>query len=62
VTAGQRQASTQCESVMNAVRIPQPMGRPRTRPCRVAGDKGDSVTRMRTWLRQHGIGCVMPQR
>jgi transposase len=62
VTAGQRHESTQFELVMNAVRVPKPVGRPRTRPCRVAGDKGSSVVRIRAWLRQHGIGCVIPQR
>lgn len=42
---------------MNAVRI----GR-RTRPRRVAGDKGYSYPRIRQWLRQHGIRAVIPQR
>jgi transposase len=42
---------------MNAVRI----GR-RTRPCRLAGDKGYSYSRIRHWLRQHGIQAVIPQR
>jgi hypothetical protein len=32
VTAGQRQESPKFESVMNAVRVAQPLGRPRTRP------------------------------
>ena len=47
---------------MNAVRIPQPLGRPRTRPQRLAGDKGYSYPRIRTWLREHGIAAVIPQR
>lgn len=42
---------------MNAVRI----GR-RTRPRRVAGDKGYSYPRIRRWLRRHGIRPVIPQR
>jgi transposase len=42
---------------MNAVRI----GR-RTRPRRVAGDKGYSYPRIRRWLRRHGIQAVIPQR
>jgi transposase len=42
---------------MNAVRI----GR-RTRPRRLAGDKGYSYPRIRRWLRQHGIRAVIPQR
>jgi transposase len=42
---------------MSAVRI----GR-RSRPHRVAGDKGYSYPRIRQWLRRHRIGAVIPQR
>jgi len=62
VTAGQTHESTQFELLMNAVRIPQPVGRPRCRPRRVAGDKGYSFHRIRRWLRRHAIGAVIPQR
>ncbi len=62
VTAGQVHESTQFETVLNAVRIPQPVGRPRTRPGRVAGDKGYSFDRIRHWLRAHAIGIVIPRR
>ena len=61
-TAGQRHESTQFEVLMDAVRIPQALGRPRSRPKRVAGDKAYSVERIRTWLRRHAIGAVIPQR
>jgi transposase len=47
---------------MEAVRIAQPKGRARSRPKRVAGDKGYSFDRIRTWLRRHAIGAVIPQR
>ena len=47
---------------MNAVRIPQPMGRPRQRPAALAGDKGYSYPRIRRWLRRHAIQAVIPQR
>ena len=47
---------------MDAVRIPQPRGRPRSRPDRVAGDKAYSLDRIRAWLRSHAIGAVIPQR
>jgi transposase len=47
---------------MEAVRIRQPIGPPRRRPKRLAGDKGYSVERIRTWLRSHAIGAVIPQR
>jgi transposase len=47
---------------MNAVRIRQPLGRPRQRPRRVAGDKGYSFPQVRQWLRRHRIEAVIPQR
>ena len=62
VSAGQRQECTQFEAPLNAVRIPQPVGRPRTRPHRLAGDKGYSYPAIRAWLRQHHIKAVIPQR
>jgi transposase len=61
-TAGQAHESTQFETLMEAVRIPGPLGRPRSRPERVAGDKAYSVEWIRTWLRRHAIGAVIPQR
>lgn len=48
--------------MINAVRVPQRHGRPRTRPRRVAGDKGYSYPRIRRWLRTHAIAAVIPQR
>jgi transposase len=62
VTAGQCHESTRVESVMNAVRVPQPVGRPRTRPYRLAGDKAYSIPRIRQWLRNHAIQAVIPQK
>lgn len=47
---------------MERISIPQPLGRPRTRPDRLAGDKGYSYPRIRQWLREHRIGAVIPQR
>ncbi len=47
---------------MNAVRIKQPLGRPRQRPGAVAGDKGYSYPRIRRWLRRHAVRAVIPQR
>jgi len=61
-TPGQRHESTQFETLMNAVRIPQPVGRPRSRPKRVAGDRGYSFQRIRSWLRRRAIDAVIPQR
>ncbi len=45
---------------MEQVGIPQPIGRPRKRPGRLAGDKAYRGRRVRDWLRVHGIGRVIP--
>ncbi len=37
-------------------------GRPRTRPDRVAGDKGYSSRKIRAYLRKRGIACTIPER
>lgn len=47
---------------MDAVRIPQEVGRPACRPERLAGDKAYSMPRIRKWLRLHAIEAVIPQR
>jgi transposase len=47
---------------MDGITIPQPIGRPRKRPRRLAGDKGYSYPRIRRWLRAHGIKAVIPRR
>lgn len=47
---------------MDEVRVWQPIGRPRTRPLRLAGDKGYSFPQIREWLRTHHIEAVIPQR
>ena len=38
------------------------MGRPRSRPQHVAGDRGYSHRRIRRWLRAHRISAVIPER
>jgi transposase len=60
VTAGQVHESTRLESVMDRVSVPRPVGRPRRRPRRLAGDKAYRGRRIRDWLRAHGIGRVIP--
>ncbi len=62
VTPGQTHESKAFETVVNAVRIPQPIGRPRTRPGRLAGDRGYDIPRVRRWLRQHAIKAVIPEK
>jgi transposase len=47
------------ESLLDAVAIPQPLGRPRSRPTRLAGDKAYSVRRLRQWLRRRHIRPVI---
>jgi transposase len=60
VTAGQVHDSTCFEAVFDGIGIPQPVGRPRKRPRRAAGDKGYSCQRIRDWLENHGIGPIIP--
>jgi transposase len=60
VTAGQVHESTQLETVMDQIAIPQPLGRPRKRPERLAGDKAYRCGRVRDWLWKYGIKPVIP--
>lgn len=54
---------TQFEPVMARIGVKRSgPGRPRTRPDRVAGDKGYSSRKIRAYLRKRGIGCVIPER
>ena len=62
VTPGQAHETSAFEDVVNAVRIPQPVGRPRTRPFRLAGDKGYDIPRIRRWLQNHNIASVIPEK
>jgi transposase len=61
VTAGQVHESTRLESVV-ATFIASRMHRRRTKPRKLAGDKGYSVQRIRDWLRSRGIEPVIPHR
>lgn len=62
VTGGQINECTRLESVMDQIGIPQPIGRPRLRPHRLAGDKGYSSRRIRQWLTARKIEPVIPLR
>lgn len=62
LSAGQTHDSTCFESAIDGIRVPQPLGRPRTRPTRVACDKGYSCRRIRDWLNDHGIKAVIPHK
>ncbi len=62
VTPGQTHEANGFEPAVNAVRIKQPIGRPRTRPWRLAGDRAYDIPRIRHWLRAHGIAAVIPEK
>jgi transposase len=62
LSAGQAHESRFVEPALNAVRIPQRVGRPKRRPERVAGDKGYSYPAIRAWLTAHHIRPVIPER
>ncbi|GAA2239208.1 hypothetical protein GCM10010430_20530 [Kitasatospora cystarginea] len=48
---------------MDAIRVPRTgLGRPRTRPNHVLGDKGYSSKAIRVWLRKRGISHTIPER
>lgn len=65
LSAGQRHESKFVEPVLRAIRLVRPGGRggrPRTRPRRLAGDKGYSYRTVRGYLRRRGIAAVIPTR
>lgn len=45
---------------MNIIRVPQTVGRPRTRPSALAGDKAYCSKPIRDWLKQHKIAPIIP--
>jgi len=59
LTAGQRHEQTMFESLMERGAVKRRRGRPRSRPDRVAGDKGYSSKKIRRYLRRRGIGVVI---
>lgn len=63
LTAGNVNDCTQFEQVTTRIRIKRRGHRnPRTRPERVAADKGYSSTKIRTYLRRRGIKAAIPER
>jgi len=62
VTGGQRHESTQVQTVLDGIAVPQSVGRPCKRPERLAGDKAYSFPSVREWLRAHGIEAIIPIR
>ncbi|MCX4637073.1 IS5 family transposase [Streptomyces sp. RPA4-5] len=62
ITAGQRGDSPQFEPVLNAIGVARPgVGRPRSRPLRVRGDRTYSSRANRAHLRRRGIRCTIPE-
>jgi transposase len=62
VTAGQHGDAPQFIAVMDAIRVPRPTGRPRTRPDRVLADKAYGSRANRSYLRRRGIRCTIPEK
>ncbi|WP_079052529.1 IS5 family transposase [Streptomyces regalis] len=60
LTPGQFGDAPAFESVMAALRVPRPTGRPRTRPVMVLVDKAYSSRAIRGRLRRRGIRAVIP--
>ena len=62
LSGGQVFESTQAQSVMEQIAVPQPLGRPRQRPKKLAGDKAYCARHIRVWLWKHGIKPVIPRK
>lgn len=62
LTAGQAADGPQFIPVLNKVRVRLPVGRPRTRPTAVAGDKAHSSRANRAHLHKRRIKAVIPKK
>ncbi|SEB71071.1 Transposase [Streptomyces sp. TLI_105] len=62
LTPGQGADSPQFQTVLGRIRVPGPLGRPRTRPAAVAADKAYSSKANRVYLRRRGITAVIPEK
>lgn len=62
LTPGQAADCPQFQTVLNKIRIPGPVGRPRTRPAAVAADKAYSSKANRAYLRRRHIMAVIPEK
>lgn len=62
LTPGQAGDSPQFAAVLAGVKVPGPVGRPRTRPAAVAADKAYSARANRARLRTRGIKAVIPEK
>ena len=62
MTAGQAADGPQFLPVLGKIRVRGPVGRPRTRPDAVVGDKAYSSRGNRAHLRSRGIKAVIPEK
>ncbi|WP_423825078.1 transposase [Salinibacter ruber] len=62
LTAGQRHEAPFFTEVMDAVRVPRTVGRPRKRPEAIAGDRAYDSKENRQWCWQKNIESVIPAR
>lgn len=62
LTPGQAADCRQFVLVLDKIRIPGPVGRPRTRPGAVAADKAYSSKANRAYLRRRHITAVIPEK
>lgn len=62
LTGGQVADTVMLSTALDSVRVPGPLGRPRTRPQRMIADKGYPSKANRTWLRARGIATTIPER
>jgi transposase len=58
-SAGRRENEA-AEALVDAVRVPQPRGRPRQRPRRMVADKGFASAAFRRALRRRGMTPIIP--
>lgn len=61
VAGGQANDTPAALPLLDQLRVTRPIGRPRTRPDRLRGDKAYSSRAIRTHLRQRGIIAVIPE-
>jgi transposase len=62
ITEGQRADCTQFEAVLDKIRVPRPVGRPRRKPGSVAADKAYSNSLIRRYLRRRGISHTIAEK
>jgi transposase len=61
VAAGQANDAPALLPLLGQLRVTRPVGRPRTRPDRLRGDKAYSSRAIRSHLRERGIVAVIPE-